>query len=799
MARDETPPSTDDETSRAATIAAVEAEASPALDVDVSRAATIPAVEDEKGKDGASSAAQTEASSTTEDAKGRGAKPPAIARPKRRPAWWIWAGLGIVIVWYWATALWGIAAPFAWGHYGFHAGFHGCCARTLLRHHVLTPAMYSGQAPPPAKTYYLHHPMLVHPYLAVGFALFGQHEWVIRMVPVLFTFAAILALFWVVGRLWNWPAALLAAAVFVLLPQNLIFCQLIDHETPGLLYSMLAAGGLVLWMEQGKRRYAALALASVALAGLTDWPPYPIAFFMALYLGGRAATTLPGRKLGARIVPSGLTGLGVTLLVGLVAYEALKTKLHFGQQVRLPLMAAALAAVTIGLAPTAAVPADKKRPWVALVLWSLIPLATLGFHIWYTKHVGAWHDLTSAFSVRSGGGLSHSFFKHYKTKIVQFMFTKPQYSLGLLWLAILPIRMLFGPLPARTVIPLAFAAAQFLHNMKFPNEINWHNYRAYYYAGFFPMATADLAVLFHGGLAKVPWKKWITRPRRLAPMVPALVVALGALVLLRYQAKAAWAPYHESRVKSGSLIYPYHSHRHEITFCRIAHGFISPRTFVLFHKTIHPRFEDLWYLDRDYGRTYSIPMSAAAARQRARSLFWRPRMPKPPRTNPFVAILYRAAHRPVPRPRYKPSPMPQFHRPVAMLLRLNNARIWKQVGKLAQKYAIRIVHPFAVILYDKKGPDLKVWRLTAVPQKGLARYLRWRNLRLVERPDAGLLALWKQRFAMTEPTNGLHPAAGQATPTMRLKGRTGRLAKPTSRLARSAKEKSRPATHTTTK
>ncbi len=706
-----------------------------------------------------------------------------IGRP-----WWYVVGMAVISAWLLFATLWGIKAPFIWGHYGYHAGFHGCNARTLLRHHIWTPAQYAGRGLPPARTYYLHHPILMHPYLAVGFSLFGEHEWVVRAVPVTFTFLALFALAWVVRRLYGPGPALAAAAVFSLLPQNLVFSHLIDHETPGVFYSILATGAFVLWLEKGRWKHGVVALIAAGLAGLTDWPPYPIFFFMAIYGLGRASALAPGRKSASRFLPFGLTGLLVQVLPAAGAYYAFDHFLKLPDRLCLGLTAGMVGLVTLGLRssdPDMPKPGkDTDGPWGRLrpaliitgrlALWSLVILAAIGFHVWYTKHVGAWDDLTKAFKHRSGGSIGKGFLKHYKEGILYLMFTKPVVWAGVAWLAVLPFRMLSKEkLSGRQAIPLAFVAAQLLHNFKFPNEIDMHNYRAYYFVGFFSFVAADWAWLSgsmaHRALSwaktqcKVSWLQWSRRLPAWSATVPAAALMVG---LIGWEAKTAWKPYRKSRSMGGTLTFKhYRSYRHEIRFFGRVNAHTNPQTFVLIHRSFHPRFEDLFYLDRDYGKVTNIPLDAKSAHRRARTLYWNPYRPRRHLAWWAQKLPWRIRKKMMP-PAGK---MPPFSRKVVVVADLRNKKALRAFARLAKKHPVVIYHPFGLAYYDRKGHDIEVHRITAKPVSGLERYLTWRSHKIIFPRDRGLETWYKKRFERIASQPMVSPRPQRARRTKRLR------------------------------
>ncbi len=678
--------------------------------------------------------------------------------------WWYRVGVGAALVLFLVAGLWGIDSPFIWGHYGYHAGFHGSNARTFLRYHIWTPAHYAGRLPPPKKTYYLHHPILMHHYLALAFWLFGEHEWVIRAVPLFFSLLGLLAAAWVTRRLLGPGPGVAAAWVFALLPQNLIFCHLIDHESPGLLYTFLAGGGLVLWLEQGRARDGLVAVGAALLAGLTDWPPYQIAFFVSLYGAGRLLETLPGRKLAASVFPYGLTaGAGTVLLTGAVFWG-------FRKYLKLPeiavygLAAAAACLVTTGLASGETVDADQgggasgrvwRRLW-PLAVWSAALLAALAFHVWYTKHVGAWEDLRHAFRHRSRGGFSPGAWKHYKEGILALMFTKPLVWLGWAWLVFYPLRLLWGRVTGVQALALSFAAGQVLHNLKFPNEIAMHNYRAYYFVGFFVLATADTLASLGRQAGRL--RTWLEheregdngpRARRALSWAArglALLPLLAGVGLLGWQAKEAWKPWRQSRPMGGTLTFKhYRSFRHEILFFREVSRITPPDAFVFIQLSLNPRFEGLYYLNRDYEKVAWLPQDRKAARRKAGYYLWRRNEPRRKPRHWLRARLRRILHirRRPRRPRSRPKPTA---RPLVAVARLTDKRALRQVARLAEHYEVVIYHPFAVVFYDRPGPKVTAYRFVAVPEHGLFKYLHWRGKRIVFQRDPGLERHWMKRF-----------------------------------------------------
>src|SRR5205823_3683066 len=94
--------------------------------------------------------------------------------------WWVRAGLAICVAVYLAYSMYGIAAPFWWGHHGYHGATYMLRARTSLRQHMVAPATWSGWDPPPHAALYFHHPIGYHHLLTLLVPILGDREWVAR-------------------------------------------------------------------------------------------------------------------------------------------------------------------------------------------------------------------------------------------------------------------------------------------------------------------------------------------------------------------------------------------------------------------------------------------------------------------------------------------------------------------------------------------------------------------------------------------------------------------------------------------
>ncbi len=661
--------------------------------------------------------------------------------------------LAAVILLYLGYALWGIAAPLAWGHYGFHAGFHGAAARNLARHGELTPTPHVGQSPPPPTARYLHHPILCPQYLVPVQAVLGDDEWTIRLVPVLFTLALILAVAWAGRRFWGPWAGVLAALVFTLLPHNMVFCHLYDHETPGNLYALLGVCGLLLALEPfGKPRFArlgpelspalpgtsisdepryrwgpwALTLGGFLAAGLTDWPPYFIAFAAAWAALGYllVATAVPQRPARVWVWLAGLIPL-----VGATAWLLARKAGWPPWQVSVGLFLLWLGALWAG----AAAPTGPRQPWRSLVArWCLLAalsavvLLTFWFHFRYTAWVGMGQDLDAAFRVRSAGSDAWRYLGKY-ARNVQHTFTTPMLWVGGLWLVSLPVRLAVGRPRLRALLPLVFVSGQILHNLQFPGEVDIHNYRTYYFVIAATFIFVDLA--WEGEAAG----RWLisrvsggaTSPAGRSSAMSARTIglrlgwgsALGAVIA--WIGISAWPVLAEGRRRSGTLRY-FAGYHHQLDKARAfdeVRRRTDPETLVLYTPGVAPRFEALWYLDRDVRKVFSLPPSREAA------LRWARRRRRPPRRGR------------VQRPRRQPN-----RDVVAITTARLTRRTRSRLRRLRGRYPMVRLGAYLLVDYRRRDPGYRAYRIEPRPWRGVLD--RW--LRGPHRPRRLVRDLWDE-------------------------------------------------------
>jgi 4-amino-4-deoxy-L-arabinose transferase-like glycosyltransferase len=632
---------------------------------------------------------------------------PTTERGQRIDRWARRGALAAILLLFSGYALWGIAAPFAWGHYGYHGGFHGAAVRNWERHGIFTLTPHVGQSLPPRHASYVHHPVLGYQFSIPFIKVLGdQKEWVLRLVPVLFTLAILLVLIHVAGRWWGPWGGIAAGAVFVLLPHNLVFCQLVHLEQPAILYLLVALWAFVEFLRETRWRWAVACILGCLLAGLTDWTPYFIAFALAFAAAGHL---LPQTVLPGRVAPSIAAWAVVVSAVLYVVHLTLTSRVDWPDwQTSLVVFGLFLAAVTGAAAR--ATPGDRTGGRALGLRWGLTVgvgltfLFTLWFHFKYTAAVGLSEDLRQAFNVRTGLVDFYPYSAKYLTNLKHTL-TPPVFWLGAAWLLSLPVRIGMGRPLLGAVAPLAVLVGQVFYNLKFPQAADIHIYRTYYLVMFCPLVVVDLLAELGAALRYA-----VARfPRPELRRVPFVAVAVAVVALLGLEARAAHPVAKEGRYRSGTLRY-FFGYRPELDkqlAFREIRALTSKRTVVLYTQEVMPRYEALWYVDRDVLTVWSGPRDAAAARRAAEAAARQWKMPWKVGDRPLVLVL------PARAPRQA-----------------------QALQELIGRYAITRLGEWMVVDYGKPGPAYRGYQIVERRfRSGSERYLRGPYRPLELRPD----------------------------------------------------------------
>jgi 4-amino-4-deoxy-L-arabinose transferase-like glycosyltransferase len=354
--------------------------------------------------------------------------------PVDRPLWPVRAGLAVVTFVYLLYSSFGIAAPFWWGHHGYHGATYMLRARMSLRLHMFAPATWGGFEKPPAAALYFHHPVGYHYLLVLLIPIFGDHEWLARGVAIAGGLVALWALYALVRAFWSRELGLVAVAVYVALPVVTSFSVLSDPmllEMACVLWSLLAYLSL---LERPTRRALVHAFFAYALGGFIMWEVYFIGPFIAVhaicYAWSRRGKTLRIGRFNALYVHVLVTGTACVLM--------------------------------------------------------------MGFHLWFTHHAGVWDDFLDSYRLRhSPPSAQYVIDRHVQW--VDLLYGRTPMIFGAVWFVVWLARVAVGRVRRRDLAPLTFLYVNTLYIYMFAEGSSVHLYRVFFYSSFFALAVTDLA------------------------------------------------------------------------------------------------------------------------------------------------------------------------------------------------------------------------------------------------------------------------------------------------------------------
>jgi 4-amino-4-deoxy-L-arabinose transferase-like glycosyltransferase len=190
---------------------------------------------------------------------------------------WVVLSLGLLTAAVACLLCYEITRPFN-GHHDFNTAYMSTAARNHLRYGFLTTkfGLVVDNGPQTAQgfTYYTHHPPLIPVIVAFFFLLFGQHEWVARLVPILFSIGSLLLVYFIGRRLMGRVLGVVSALLFGFYPMTLYFGRMLDHEAPTQFFVLAAILAYMHWRRERRSLFYRLMIAAMVLACLCGWPGY---------------------------------------------------------------------------------------------------------------------------------------------------------------------------------------------------------------------------------------------------------------------------------------------------------------------------------------------------------------------------------------------------------------------------------------------------------------------------------------------------------------------------------------------
>lgn len=194
------------------------------------------------------------------------------------------------------------------GAYHWNDAIHCHFARNHLHYGLAYTQGYNTwgetREPPSPPQRYLNHPPLLSLILALPIALFGESEWVGRLVPITATLASSWLLMIMVTRLRTPSAGVTTGLLFFCLPSTAYFGRMIDHVAIVQLFSLLMVHAYLLgtgrYGSQARKWHGRVCYALASALGIgTGWGAALMPPILAVWhgLSSRRANRIAGRDL----------------------------------------------------------------------------------------------------------------------------------------------------------------------------------------------------------------------------------------------------------------------------------------------------------------------------------------------------------------------------------------------------------------------------------------------------------------------------------------------------------------------
>ena len=169
-----------------------------------------------------------------------------------------------------AVGLWEFAGPVLGGHFAV-VGARGIIADNFLTWNIMSPVRSYSFTAPQGTDVYAHHPWGTFWILGACRYLFGRHDWIPRIYPVVMS-TLMPGLLFVFGRsVWGTIPGALCALGWAVLPITLSFAQFPGFEVPVIFGCIWVSWAVVRFRQTAKLRWGILAILGIVFAAHTDW------------------------------------------------------------------------------------------------------------------------------------------------------------------------------------------------------------------------------------------------------------------------------------------------------------------------------------------------------------------------------------------------------------------------------------------------------------------------------------------------------------------------------------------------
>jgi hypothetical protein len=461
--------------------------------------------------------------------------------------WLYRAAAAVVFAFAAACSLHMVGNFWQWGHNGYNGAAFSQAARNSLRFGIVGQAQYhTGLEPPPESAIYTHHPMMLHLHLVALLGMLGDDEWVGRLVPTAYTLLNLLMVFVIARRLGGPALGLLSAALFAVLPINLIFANMINHEQGGIFWCLVTVWAWTMWVRGGRWRYLLAACTAVTIATQFDWPGYYVAFFVAVHA----------------------VVLGWTRHRGMLRWR-------------------------------------PEHTWIA-VFSAVVLVNFAGFFLWIRLSQGSLDGMRDSFAARTS---SPPGYWRWLLVQIKDMYGAVPLALLAGWVATSAAGLRRGALQLVDVVALMFLLAQAIHSTVFQQAGMFHSYWTYWLAPAVAIGGARFLVVATDALAAGGRRVVLAaaRPRGTVEKARMARRALWAAPLAAILGGQGWYALEQLRWghDTGSAAYQtiYDDHFAEVTWARrLARRYPRQRVHYMMDGSVRGRIELLYYLDSPHSR-----------------------------------------------------------------------------------------------------------------------------------------------------------------------------------------------------
>jgi hypothetical protein len=170
------------------------------------------------------------------------------------------------------------------GRFTGHHDWNSAMYSQFARNHICYGLGYTkllctwgeSKEPPAEPQWYLNHPPLIALWAAGPMLIFGDGEWVARIVPILASLGSVWLVMVILSRLHSHALGLLAGFFYATLPITAYFGRMLDHIAPVEFFSLLALHGYLQWAGHygeayARRRGALCYVVGIVLGVGTGW------------------------------------------------------------------------------------------------------------------------------------------------------------------------------------------------------------------------------------------------------------------------------------------------------------------------------------------------------------------------------------------------------------------------------------------------------------------------------------------------------------------------------------------------